>query len=392
MRHIRSLHLIDRLDKRLGGSVQATLGICKHLACAGEAVEAGGSIGPLDLLDHLDRDFPEFVTHRFPRTFPKKYANSAVFDEWFAKAVSRYDLVEIHAIFSALTLRAAQICRRVGKPYLVRPHGSLDPFDLQKHAMLKRVVGPTFIHPLLQGSAAVLLTTQLEADRLETYGAKVKKHVLPLPVSLPEMKGEREAFRSRHGIPADASVVIFMSRIDYKKGLDFLIPALGRLKAEFPNLWFILAGTGEPSFTAQVDTWLNAYGVGSFTTKTGFVSGQDKQDVFAAADMFVLASLNENFGIVNIEAMHAQLPVLISSEVYIRDEISSAGAGLVCLPEVESVTLNLRRLLESPSVRKEMGRRGAGLVSDKYRPEAATRSLLDVYREILGERPISTIL
>lgn len=384
MAAIRVLHIIDRLDKRLGGSVSATLGVCKYLALAGVEVEAAGSVGPNDELDHLEREYFGFKTHLFARSFPARYANSAAFSQWLPGVLKEYDLVEIHAIFSAFTLNAAHICRQMGKPYVVRPHGSLDPFDLKKHALLKKIVGPFLIRPLLESSSAVLLTALLEAERLETYGARVRKVVLPLPVPLSAEIGNRDQFRRRHGIPANARVVLFMSRIDYKKGLDFLIPAIGRLRREIPELWFVLAGAGDAAFVAKVRRWLVDHGVSPITSEVGFLSGTEKLDSLAAADIFALPSLNENFGIVNVEAMHSGLPLLVSSEVYIHSEIAEAKAGIICYPNIDSVVAKLRLMLGGKIDLKLMGQCGQKLVQARYRPDSATSELISFYEQALG--------
>jgi glycosyltransferase involved in cell wall biosynthesis len=201
---------------------------------------------------------------------------------------------------------------------------------------------------------------------------------------LADISGDGQTFRKKHGIPCDAIVVLFLSRVDYKKGLDFLIPALSLLKREFPRLWFVLAGTGTPEFSEKVHGWLSENNILSFTKEVGFVSGQDKCNTLAAADIFALPSQNENFGIVNIEAMHAGLPLLISDQVYICKEIEEAGAGVVCHPNVHSVTEKLRNLLGGDIDLKQMGKRGQDLVRRLYRPEAATAALLELYAQILA--------
>jgi glycosyltransferase involved in cell wall biosynthesis len=382
MKHpIRTLHIIDRLDKRQGGSVTAVLDIAKFLAQRGEQVEVVGSTGDSDDLSHLAEEYSVLKIHRFQKSFPQRYAHSATFNRWLRDALPEYDLVEIHAIFSSITWNAARICKEAKKPYFVRPHGSLDPFDLKKHALLKKVVGPILIRPMLAGASAVLLTAPLESERLVTYGANVRKIVMPLPVFLPGRIEDRKTFRAKHKIPTDACVILFLSRLDYKKGLEFLIPALGKLKTEYPALWFVLAGSGAPEFTKKVRALQSQYGINSITSEVGFLSGQDKLDAFAAANVFVLPSLNENFGIVNIEAMHSGLPLLISDEVYICREIEAAGAGLVCQPNIESVTHKLRELLGGTIDLKQMGERGRELVQRRYRPEAATEALLDLYTQ-----------
>lgn len=383
---MKVLHVIDRIDRRLGGAMQAVLTVCNYLAHTGVNVDCAASIGEGDDTGHLSREFTEVGSKLFKRKgLMARYARAPDFEKWLSAEVRSYDLVEIHAIFSVFTWRAAEICHRAGIPYVVRPHGSLDPFDLNKHAVLKKLIGPLLIRRMLEKAAGVLLTAPLEAERLVTYGAKVRKVVMPLPVALSDATGDRASFRRKHGVPDDAQVVLFLSRVDYKKGLDFLIPALGRLKAEFPKLWFILAGVGTPEFTDKVHRWLEQHNVRRFTSEVGFVSGQDKWDAFAAADIFALPSLNENFGIVNIEAMHAGLPLLISNEVYICKEIEGADAGVICQPSIESVTEKLRTMLSGALDLPAMGQRGRELVRTRYRPEAATDALTNLYREIVAK-------
>jgi glycosyltransferase involved in cell wall biosynthesis len=177
-----------------------------------------------------------------------------------------------------------------------------------------------------------------------------------------------------------------MSRVDYKKGLDFLIPALARLKPEFPKLWFVLAGTGTPEFFGKVRSWIEQHGIRAFTTEVGFVSGQEKLDALAAANIFALPSLNENFGIVIIEAMYAGLPLLISSEVYIAQDIANAKAGIICSPDVDSVTRHLRTMLDGSVDLRAMVEQGRQLVRTRYQPEVATETLVKMYEELTAQR------
>ena len=386
-RSLRTLHTVFSLHNKLGGAVHATVGICQYLAQAGQPAAVAATIGPGDELDYLQQTYPAVRTHTFERSFPVRRWNSAAFRRWVPGALANYDLVEIHSIFAGITWHAARACQRARMPYFVRPHGSLDPFDLQKRAGLKKLLGPLFVRPVLAGAQAVLLASPMEAKRLVTYGAKVRRLVVPLPVVLPVDPGDGSAFRRRHRIPEDAVVVLFMSRVVCNKGLDFLIPALGRLQQAFPKLWFVLAGAGEAAFTVRVRGWLAEHGLTERTSEVGFISGGDKQDALAAADLFALPSMKENFGIVLIEAMHAGLPLLISDEVYIHEEIRAAGAGLVCRPETGSVTETLRRLLRSVEERAAMGARGRELVQHRYRPEAATELLVRTYRDTLGLAP-----
>lgn len=383
-RLVSSLHCLFSYHNKLGGSVHAALNVCKYLAKAGQPVEAVGSFYPDDDIDYLKTHYAEVQCHQVARSFPRRYCNSSELVHWLDRNIGRFDLVELHGIFVFTTLRAARFCRKRGIPYLVHPHGSLDPFDLQKHALLKRMIGPIYVRWLLNNSAGVVCTAQLEAERLVTYGASPRRLIVPLPVPLYEKTGDGLAFRKRHSIPADAQVILFMSRLDYKKGLDFLIPAIARLRHEMPKLWFVIAGTGARDFLESVRRWISLNGLRSCTSEVGFLTGDAKQDALAAADIFALPSRNENFGIVNIEAMHAGVPLLVSDEVYICREIESAGAGVVCKPNVASVTEKLRQMLNGDADLQAMGQNGRALVQRRYRPEMATEMLIQMYAQTIN--------
>lgn len=380
---IASLHYLFSFDNRLGGAIHAALNICKYLEISGAPTEALAPYFAGEDHSQLKDLYSGFRSHTVAGCAPKQLWNSREVSGWIRQNARRFSIVELHGIWSLATTKVARACVAADVPYLVRPHGSLDPFDLQKKTLLKRILGPVLIKPMLQRSAGVVCTAALEAERLQTYGASPPKYVMPLPVPLPETMGSRSNFRVKHGIPSDAKVVLFLSRIDYKKGLNFLIPALGKLKSEIPNLWFVLAGAGTDEYTEKVNKWIDENDIRSRTSQVGFVFGQEKQDAFAAADIFALPSLNENFGIVNIEAMHSGLPLLISDQVYIYREIEDAGAGMICQPTVASVTDVLRSALRDPNKLKDMGQAGANLVQERYRPDAATLTLKRLYKAIV---------
>ena len=383
-RAIASLHCLPSFDNTLGGSVHAGLNVCKYLSQAGQPVQAVAPYRDTDDTAYLDQNYPEVPCQRIKRSFPARFSNASELAPWLQSNLARFDLVEIHGIWLLASFQAARVCIKMGKPYFVRPHGSLDPFDLQKHRRAKQILGPYYVRWLLQHSAGVICTAELESERLETYGAMVPRRTIPLPVPLAEFNGDRSRFHAKHGIPGDATVVLFLSRVDYKKGLEFLIPALSALKQRHGRLWFVMAGTGTPEYMGYITGLLRKHDVATFTSVVGFVSGQEKQDAFAAADMFALPSLNENFGLVIVEAMHAGLPLLISDEVYIHPEIERAGAGVVCRPSIDSVAKGLNGLLIDASRTRRMGQNGRELVQRRYRPEAATDALLGLYTRTLA--------
>lgn len=383
---MRVLHVIDSLDLRMGGTARAALDTCAGLVTHGVDVSLVSTAASGDDLSHLKGEYADVPSRVFDRRFPRHNFRSPSLRRWLDANVAHFDLVEIHGVFSLVPLYASRACRRARTPYTVRPHGSLDPFDLQKHALAKKVLGPTLFRSVLEGAASLVLTSQSEADRVVTFGTNPAKSILPLPVPPPRERGDGAGFRAQHGIPSDASVVLLLGRIHPKKGLQFLLPSLAGLKPSFPNLWFMAVGTGEPAHMAQMNRLLHEHDMVDWSTRCGFATGSAKQSAFAASDVFALPSLNENFGIAVVEAMYAGLPVLVSDEVYIHDVVSAEGSGVVCEPSSASCRPALHRLLADGGARREMGRRGPETAHRHFSPERTVAALTKVYDELVTIR------
>lgn len=383
----RTLQTIQSLNNKLGGATHAGLNICRYLSAAHHPVEVLSTFDQDDEVGYLESTYGEFKKNLVPRRFPRRWYNGKGLNQWLDNNLHRFDLVGLHAVFSFVTLRTSFYCKKKGIPFLLHPHGSLDPFDLKKRKFLKRLFGPIFIRPILKNCAGVVCTTQAEADLLETYTTRPRKFVVPLPVpTMTVVRSSRQSFRQRHGIPNDAFVVLFLSRIDYKKGLEFLLPALASVRESFQDVWFVMAGSGDERFVSNIRSKLNQLGLSKWTREIGFVSGIEKADAFAAADLFALPSLNENFGIVIVEAMQSGLPVLISDQVYIHREIAAAGAGQVCATNSEDCRRVLLNFVSDRLSTMQMGARASRLASQRFGPEAATQSLIDVYKGVLNNR------
>lgn len=379
---MRSLHVVPSLDDHMGGQVHAAVALAAHLGARDDMhTELASTRLPTDDHAYLDRVAADVPRHVFPRSRPEDRFQSAALARWLHRTVPTFDLVHIHGVFHAPALHARRACRSAGVPYVLQPHGQLDPFDLAKHRLAKQLYGPVAVRPLVADAEVVVLTTALERDRLVTYGGACRTAVVPLPVQAPG-PGDGAGFRGRHGIPLDAVVVLFLSRLDVKKGLDLLVTAMDGL-ADLEDAWLVVAGSGDPEVEADLTRALAGTPLGRRCIRTGFISGPEKDDAFAAADVFALPSRNENFGIVVVEAMAAGLAVVVSDETYVHGDISAAGAGEVCAAEdAASCRKALRRLLQDDDARHEAGRRAAKLAVERFSPDAATSAMVDVYRSL----------
>lgn len=297
--------------------------------------------------------------------------------------VPDYDLIHIHAVFSYATAAAAYYARKYQVPYIILPHGMLDPWSLSKSWLAKKIYLMLVEKRNIEQAAAVHFTAE---DELRTcFSFRGSKFVLPCLLDLGElqMSPPKGSFKGKHPEMKDKTLILFLSRIDRKKGLDLLIAALARLALRRDDFLFILAGSGDETYERQVTLMINKAGLTARTVRTGFVDGVEKAALLADADIFVLPSYQENYGIAVVEAMAAGLPVVISNKVNIHNGIAQAGAGLVVSLHVGELAEAIVRLLEEPSLRASMGKRAQRLIQEKYAPAPVVQEMVQIYRDVI---------
>jgi glycosyltransferase involved in cell wall biosynthesis len=179
-----------------------------------------------------------------------------------------------------------------------------------------------------------------------------------------------------------------MSRIDPKKGLDLLIPALEQLLSEGLLFHLVLAGANpqDATYETQIHQQINSSSLGQHTTITGFVTGATKIALLQQAALFVLPSYYENFGIAVAEAMVAGIPVVISDQVHIWQEVQTAEAGWISTCNVDSLTYQLREALQHADERQRRGALAKSYALTHYSWDAIAQQAIQTYEKILATR------
>ncbi|MBD0335138.1 MAG: glycosyltransferase [Cyanobacteria bacterium Co-bin13] len=395
MKPLRVLQIVPSISLIYGGPSQMVRGLSAALTRSGAEVtvlttDSNGDSGqpPLDvpLNTPLSEDG---YTVRYFRCAPfRRYKFSLGLLGWLAQNAQHYDIAHIHALFSPVSTAAATVSRWRNLPYLLRPLGTLDRADLTKKRRFKQIYGKLLERPNLAGAAAVHFTSPLEANVSHRFGAKTRDLVIPLGVNPPLdiAKDRAEAVCQQLGIPPDRPRLLYLSRLDPKKGLDLLIPALEQLVREGIEFHLVLAGSNpqDPAYERQVCDRITQSPLARHTTFTGFVTGEAKAALLKSADCFVLPSYYENFGIAVVEAMMAGLPVVISQGVYIWEGIAQSQSGWVCDLSTESLSAVLREALSSARLRQARGRNARQFAMENYGWDAIAQQTLAAYEQILN--------
>jgi len=226
--------------------------------------------------------------------------------------------------------------------------------------------------------------TEQEQQEAEPLGLRAPGFVAPHGISLPELLPDARAqLRQRLELAVDAKIVLFLSRVHPKKGLELLIPALARVQDE--PTYFVLVGNAEPpDYEAEVERMLAAAGMAARTRRVPFATGEWKQILLQGADVFALTSHSENFGLAVVEAFAAQLPAVLTPGVALAEQVRRHQLGEVAPMEVAGIAAALRRLLGQAKRRAEIGRHARRLVEQEYAWPAIAARIGQEYGRVLN--------
>ena len=389
---MRILQIIPSISLVYGGPSQMVLGLSAALAAKNIDVtiittDSNGDIGQLPLDVPLNQPIQQngYQIIYF-RCYPsRRYKFSLALLQWLNANASQFDLAHIHALFSPVTTLAATIARGHNLPYIMRPCGMLDPADLQKKKRLKQIYATLLERPNLAGAAAIHFTSKQEAKISERFGLG-STGKMPVPQDLVIPLGVTADLFPQRLRESQVPIVLFMSRIEPKKGLDLLIPALESVLVSGVEFQFVLAGsnTQNADYETKIKLKIQNSILGKYTTITGFASGDLKNELLANADLFVLPSYYENFGIAVAEAMAAGVPVAISDRVHIAEDIQQAEAGWVGSLEVGAIASLIKSALLNPEERKRRGSNGKEYAKKYYNWDAIAQQTIDAYQQILS--------
>jgi glycosyltransferase involved in cell wall biosynthesis len=394
---MKILHVIANLAPRYGGPSKACWEMARAVAGLGHEVSiyTTNQDGPGELAVPLDRPvYQEGVEIRYhPIQFPRFWGTSLPLARALQQKIPTVDLVHLHSLYLFHNLVTGQYCRRYGIPYLMRPQGTLDPFIYRRHRWRKRLMELLFENRNIRGAAALHFTTAEEAELAAPFTFQTPGLVVPLGIDSAELGLLPEAgrFSGQHPEIGDKHIILYFGRINFKKGLDILTKAFSAVAHSRDDVHLVITGPDNEGWGDKVRAWLNEEGLLGRTTFTGMLLGAEKLAVLRDADMFVLPSYSENFGIAIIEAMAAGLPVIISDKVNIWREVQGGGAGRVIPCEARALAEEILKLLAQPELAQQMGHNGRTLVQEHFQWSRIAQNLAAAYAQIIDQHRVKSL-
>jgi glycosyltransferase involved in cell wall biosynthesis len=183
-------------------------------------------------------------------------------------------------------------------------------------------------------------------------------------------------------VSSDQTIILFLARLHPVKGLEYLIPALGQMIDQ--RFTFVLAGNGDPAYEQDIQRLLISTGIHARTYSVGFVSGEMKDLLLQGADLFVLTSHSENFGIAALESLAAGVPVLITPGVPLASLVQQHQLGYVAQLDSISLAAALRIFFAQRCEIQEMGQRAQQFILAHYTWDRIVAQFAEVYAAILN--------
>jgi len=298
------IHTTASLKSNAGGPSRTITSLCEELAKLGTSIEiVTQNFGPSsddNILPKTDSVHTTFVP---AFSFPKL---RLVYSPTYASTLDSrcqqrpVQLIHDHGLWLPTNHATATVSRKLGIPLIINPHGMLEPWSLQYRAWKKRLAWKLYQHRDLQTARVFCATSEQEAESIRQVGLR-QPIAIPNGIHLPP-------WCPRPLPQGTERIALFLSRIHPKKGLLELVKAWQIAR---PQGWrVIIAGPDEDGHQKQVETAIQQAGLQSIFQFVGSVTGEAKFNLYRSADLFILPTFTENFGVVIAEALACGIPVI----------------------------------------------------------------------------------
>lgn len=328
----------------------------------------------------------------FPCWYLNDYKISLSMTQWLFKHVHDYDVVNTHAIFSYSVLPAYWACQHYQIPYVVHPHGMLDSWALAYKSWKKFFYYALIEKPALERASRIRVLAHSEAESVKGLSLKTPAALIPNGIwqqdfdTLPNPENFYQAFPQTQ----NKTLILFLGRIDPKKGLDLLASAFGKIRQNFPQAHLVVAGPDNIGFLSTVKDYFAQANCLNTVTFTGMLTGSLKYAALAAASVYVAPSYSEGFSMSVLEGMASGLPCVITTACNFPEAAIAKAAHVVDI-NVDDITNALINCLSDPKQAKAMGVCARKLIFEQYTWEKIATKMVDVYTKIINNNTVSSL-
>ncbi|MBD2201170.1 glycosyltransferase [Calothrix sp. FACHB-1219] len=311
---------------------------------------------------------------------------------WLLNNITNYELVHTNAIFSYPVLPVYWSCQINKIPYVVTPRGMLEPWALAYKSWKKNLYFLALEKPALQKASSIQTLASSEAESIKHLDLKTPLVIIPNGIHKQDFESlpNPNIFYQQFPQTCNKKLIIFLGRIDPKKGLDLLATAFAQAYQKFPDIHLIVAGPDNIGFLPTADNYFIEAGCRNAVTFTGMLTDSLKYAALAAASIYVAPSYSEGFSMSVLEGMASGLPCVITTACNFPEAATAKAAHVVDINS-DAIANALIDCLTNPEEAKIMGDRARKLVFERYTWENIASQMKQVYTNIIENKPIDAV-
>lgn len=384
---MRIIHLVENLDDSYGGPAKSIPFLCHYLQAEGVEVVI------LSVQAH-EQEHNTVVSkydlnwESFPQKGPSKLYYAPKIEKRLLELINDDTIIHVHNSWTYVSFLARKMARKHKVSLVAAPRGSVYSWSLSQRKYLKKVFWNLFQRSAFQSARIIHVTEENEAKAIRDLKISTEMALVPNGIELPEVVPEKHTWKQNSlqelELPEENRYFLFLSRIHPKKGLDLLVNSWAEIQKDFPEWNLLIVGPEEnQSYLQGIHKKLRKSNISKTVRFLGLLEGSRKMAAFGAAELLVLPSHTENFGIVIAEALALKIPVLTTHGTP-WTEIEQYGAGWHIELSQENLTETLIEALTcTPEALIAKGEKSDEFISN-YKWSIQAEKMKKVYQYILG--------
>jgi glycosyltransferase involved in cell wall biosynthesis len=304
----------------------------------------------------------------------------------FARA-GEFDVVHINGLYTFPTLVAADAAVGRCVPFVVSPRGQLMPWARHYKGLKKALYFRLFERRRLERADALICTDASEAEAVQELGLTPPTYVVPNGIDMSRFRElpRRGAMRESLGMANGDVLILWLARLHPGKRPRLAVEAFGQVAARYGTAHLVFAGPDEAGMQSNLMDLAQRYQCADRVHFAGFLDRDEVRQALADADLFLMTSESENFGVAAVEAMAAGLPVVITDEIGLARFVADADGGRVVTSDPEKVADGLASLLQQPEMLREIGRQAQKAAVASFDLEVVARQMLECYGRVRSQ-------
>ena len=299
------------------------------------------------------------------------------------KSIPTYDAVHSIGLWTFPSIVSSIIAKKFSIPYIISLHGMLMPWAYTRHKTRKKIFMELIERKRIRNASSIICSSPLELNYFEksnSGNSVVIPNVIPSPRI--EVKEARKLFRQQYNLQ-NSIVLIFAGRLVRNKGIHLTIAAIKKIISKHPTTRLIIVGPFEDGSGDLAKEQVRKLRLDEHVLFLGPMHGNSYWSALAGADLFVLNSYSENFGMAPAEALSVGVPVLLSDQVGISELVLQYKAGKVTSLDINAISEAMNCMISDIEQLQKMGRNGIQLTQNHLSSVAIGQQFVTMLESIV---------